>query len=125
GEIAVVDERQVQLTVVIAIEKLPLVAEVHEKIAIACDVSIEPPEFTYEGAFGFLVFRVERTDLIMQKISKVGRGRPSAVFWCGTVSIKPPPCLSLGAGHITPPDLLRIMQDAGLDGLVFSGFRHG
>ena len=125
GEIAVIDERQIQLATFLGAEELSLVAEIYEKIAVAGDVSVEPPEFTYEGALGFLVFRVKGTDLGVQQISKIGRGRPGAVFRRRPVSIETPPCLSLGARHIAPADLLRVMQDAGLDGLVFSGSGHG
>src|SRR5208337_4426464 len=74
--------------------------------------------------FGFLVFRVEGTDPSMQQIAEVGRGRAGTVFLCGAVGIETPARLGFRTRHVAPADLLCVMQDAGLDGLVLSGRGH-
>jgi len=43
---------------------------------------------------------------------------------CWSVRIETATLLSIGSGHNRPTNVLRILQDAGLSGLMFSGLRH-
>ena len=124
-KVAVINERQVQLTVLLRAEELSLVAQIGKKIAVAGDVGVQPLKFANQRALGLLVFRIEGTHLAVQQVAEVKRCRSGTVFAGGAVGIETPPRLGFGARHKAPADLLRVMQDAGLDGFVFAGSGHG
>ncbi len=60
----------------------------------------------------------------MQQVAKVKRGRPRPFLRRRGVGVEPAPSLSLRPGHQRPADLLRVGEDASLDGSVLGGAGH-
>ena len=71
-----------------------------------------------------LVFRIEDARLGVQQVAEVERRRTGAVLERGAVWVKAPSHLGLKAWHEAPANLLRVCEDAGLDGLVFAWLSH-
>ena len=78
-----------------------------------------------QRALRFLAFRIDSTDLGVQQIAEEQRRLARPLLRHRAVGIKATPPFGLGARHISPADLLRVFQDAGLDGFVFAGCGRG
>jgi hypothetical protein len=100
------------------------VAVIFWEISVAADVSVEPPKLTDQCALSSFVFRIECPHLRVQKVTEVGRCRAGAVLGCGAVFIEATSRFGLFARYAAPANFFRILQDAGLDRLVFAGRGH-
>jgi hypothetical protein len=107
-QVAVIDQRQVKLAVLLRAEKLSLIAQIVQKLSIPSDACVQPLKLAHQRALGFFVFRVEHEHLLVKQIAKVKRRRPSTVFRRRTIRIKAALRFGLGARDKFPPDLLRV-----------------
>ena len=124
GEVAVINQRQVELAVFLRAEKFVLIAQCLQEIAVAVDVSVETLELADQRALGLLVFRVEGADLAVQQVAEVERRRARPLLRRRSGRVEAASPLGLGAWHVGPADLLCVVQDAGLDSFVFAARRH-
>ena len=67
---------------------------------------------------------MEGTNLGVRQITEEQRRLARPLLRCRSGRVKTAPLLSLGTRHIGPPNLMRVLQDAGMDGLMFSGCGH-
>ena len=67
--------------------------------------------------------KLRRHELVYQ-VAEEERRLARPLFRCRTIRVKAAPPFDLIARHVCPADLLRVFQDAGLDGFVFSGGGH-
>lgn len=70
GEIAIVDQNEVQFTVVVGREEGALIAEVAEEVAVAVDVRMQALKLADQRPFRLFVFGIELADLGMQQIAE-------------------------------------------------------
>jgi hypothetical protein len=70
SQIAVVDQRDVQLPIVFRCEKFVLIAQRGQEIAVAVDVGMKPLKLTDQRPFGFFVFWIESANLGVQEIAE-------------------------------------------------------
>ncbi len=103
GEVAVINQHQVQFPALLGAEEFSLVAQVGEEVAVAGDVRVEPLELAHQRALGFFVFRVEGAHLGVEQVAEVKRRRPRPVLGRGAVRIKPPPRLGFARGTYVQP----------------------
>src|SRR5262245_3752946 len=122
--IAIVNQGQVQFSILFGAKEFPLVAQVSKKLTVAGNVSVEPSQLPDQCAFSLFIFWIESQDLSVKQIVEVQRSQASAVFRCSTIGVKPASPLSLLARHIGPTDLLGVDENARLDGFMFSGRGH-
>src|SRR5713101_8780833 len=59
SEVAVVDESQVQFAIFVGAKELRLVAEIGEKVTVACDVGVQPAKLAEQCTLSLFVFWVE------------------------------------------------------------------
>lgn len=119
GGINVVDDFKIKLAAVLGTEKLMLIAENVQKVTVSINVRVQPLELAHQRALGFLVFRVKGADLGMEQVSEEKRPLPCPLLGHCTDGVEPSPPLSFLARDKDPAYLLRIAQDAGLDGFMF------
>ena len=94
--VLVINQGEVQFPIVFGAEEFTLVAQVGQKLTVAGDVCIEPPELADQRAFSLFVFWIKSQNLGMEQIVEVQRCQSSTVFRCSTVGIKTTPALGLG-----------------------------
>ena len=123
-QVAIVNHCQVELPVFLSAEKFPLIAKMIQEVAIPGNAGIEPLKLAHQRAFSFLVFRIERTHLRVEKIAEEERRGPRAIFRRHDVRIEPAPSLGFNSRYKFPANVLRVLQDAGLDSLMFAGCGH-
>ena len=69
--VGVVNQHQIQLAVLLRAEKLSLIAQVVQELAISGDSCINTLKFAHQRALGLFVFRVEDSHLRVQQIAEV------------------------------------------------------
>jgi len=94
------------------------------KIPVARDAARQALPLADARALRLLIERIEGTQLPMQQVAKVKRSPPRPFLRRGRVRIKPTPPLRFPPRHQRPADLLRVSEDAGLDGFVFGRLAH-
>lgn len=122
--IAIVDYSQVQFAPLFCAIKFALIAQVCQKIAVPIYVALQPLQFADECAFGFFVFRIKVAHLLVQQIAEKWRCSTCPVLGRNPIWAETAPPLGFCSRNISPTDLLRILEDAGLDGLMFAGLGH-
>ena len=125
GEVVVINQHQVKFAVLLRIEKLMLIPKRLKEIPVAIDVGVKALKFADQRALGLLVFGIKSKDLGVQKIAEVDRRFVRPLFRLRTIRVKAAPSFSFIAWHVRPANLLRVVQDAGLDGFVFARRWHG
>ena len=116
SQIAIVDQRDVQLAIVFRGEKLVLIAQRRQKVPVTVDVGMKSLELTHQRTLGFFVFWIESANLGMQQIAEEQRGflrsfrnSPRPVLGeRARVRGEAPPPLSLFARDEGPTDLLGV-----------------
>src|SRR3972149_382400 len=61
--VGIIDQCQVQFTIVLGAEEFALVAQVGKELTVAGDIRIEPLELTDQRALGLFVFGIKQQDL--------------------------------------------------------------
>jgi len=70
AEVAIIDERQVQLPILLGTEEFPLVAKVGEVIAVPGNAGIQAGKLAKERVVSTTVFRIEAADLRVEQVPK-------------------------------------------------------
>ncbi len=65
-----------------------------------------------------------RRHQLVQQIAEEERRLVCPLFRCRSGRVKAAPPLGFIARHVSPADILRVGENAGLDGLVFDGYEH-
>ena len=119
----VVDQDEITLPLLLMIVELSPIAQVVEEFPVAVDVGVEMAQLPEEGPLRLGIAGVELPHLGIEQIVEEER---SILGPLGGrhLGIKSPSPLRLLSGHNGPADLLRIGEDPGLDGFVFSGCGH-
>jgi hypothetical protein len=105
-------------------EEFALVAQVGQKVTVAGNIRVEPPQLADQRAFSLFVFWIESQNLGVEQIIEVQLCQPRAILRRGAVRVKSAAPFRLLARHVRPANVLCVGEDAGLDGLVFSGAGH-
>lgn len=121
SEIAIVDQHEVQLAVVVGGKERALVSKVVQEIAVTVDIRMQALQLADQRSLGLFVFGIELQDFGMEQIAEKQRGRAGALLRGGRLGIEPAAALGFLPRHQCPADLLGIDQDAGLDGLMLAG----
>ena len=91
------------------------------EILIARDAGRRALPLADARALRFLTERIEGPQLGVPQVTKVKRSLPHSFLRCDSLSVKPAPLLCFGPRQQRPAYLLRVGEDAGLDGFVFDG----
>ncbi len=117
--LGVVDQDQIEFAVFGGVEKFALVAQEGKQFAVAVDTGLQALEPADQRARRVGVVGIEGIDLFIQQIIEVERGMAGLLGWTGHGWLESAPSFGLGARYEDPANVLRVLEQAGLDGFVF------
>ena len=117
--LGVVDQDQIEFAAFGGVEEFALVAQEGEQFAVAVDTGLQALELADQRARRVGVIGIEGFELFIQQVIEIERGMAGLLGWTGYRWLESAPSFGFSARYEGPADVLRVLEQAGLDGFVF------